>query len=102
MRVHEIAKKIGMESRLLIPELVRLGIQVSSHSNTVDDNMAKWAMNIILGKTPETTPKPGDSSVSGHVGVKSSEGGRLLKKDSSTSGRHRSETVVEEPKKNTY
>ncbi|GJL68557.1 MAG: hypothetical protein NPIRA06_11920 [Nitrospirales bacterium] len=99
MRVHEIAKKIGMESRLLIPELVRLGIQVSSHSNTVDDNMAKWAMNIILGKTPETTPKPGESSVSGHAGVKNSEGGRLLKKDSSTSGRHRSETVAESPKK---
>lgn len=75
MRVHEIAKKIGMESRLLIPELVRLGIQVSSHSNTVEDNMAKWAMNIILGKTPETTPKPGDSSAPGPVGVKSSEGG---------------------------
>ncbi|MDT3778464.1 translation initiation factor IF-2 [Nitrospira sp. MA-1] len=99
MRVHEIAKKIGMESRLLIPELVRLGIQVSSHSNTVDDNMAKWAMNIILGKTPETTPKPGESSVSGHAGVKSSEGGRLLKKDSSTSGRARSEAVAESPKK---
>ncbi|MCB9776188.1 MAG: translation initiation factor IF-2 [Nitrospiraceae bacterium] len=99
MRVHEIAKKIGMESRLLIPELVRLGIQVSSHSNTVEDNMAKWAMNIILGKTPETTPKPGDSSAPGPVGVKSSEGGRLLKKESSTSGRHRSEAVAEEPKK---
>jgi translation initiation factor IF-2 len=99
MRVHEIAKKIGMESRLLIPELVRLGIQVSSHSNTVEDNMAKWAMNIILGKTPETTPKPGDSSVPGHVGVKSSEGGRLLKKELSTSGKHRSEALAEEPKK---
>ncbi|MCA9419900.1 MAG: translation initiation factor IF-2 [Nitrospira sp.] len=99
MRVHEIAKKLGMESRLLIPELVRLGIQVSSHSNTVEDSMAKWAMNVLLGKTPETTPKPRESSVSGNVGVKSSEGGRLLKKDTSTSGRHRSETVAEEPKK---
>ncbi|HNP29710.1 MAG TPA: translation initiation factor IF-2 [Nitrospirales bacterium] len=99
MRVHEIAKKLGMESRLLIPELVRLGIQVSSHSNTVEDSMAKWAMNVLLGKTPETTPKPRESSVSGNVGVKSSEGGRLLKKDTSTFGRHRSETVAEEPKK---
>jgi translation initiation factor IF-2 len=99
MRVHEIAKKIGMESRLLIPELVRLGIQVSSHSNTVDDNMAKWAMNIILGKTPETTPKPGSVSVPGQAGGKSSEGGRLLKKESSPSGKHRSESLADEPKK---
>ena len=99
MRVHEIAKKLGMESRLLIPELVRLGIQVSSHSNAVEDDMAKWAMNVLLGKIPETTPKPRESSVSGNAGVKSSEGGRLLKKDSSTSGRLRSEAVPEEPKK---
>ena len=41
MRVHEIAKKLGMESRLLIPELVRLGIQVTSHSNAVEEDAAK-------------------------------------------------------------
>jgi len=99
MRVHEIAKKLGMESRLLIPELVRLGIQVSTHSNTVEDDMAKWAMNVLLGKTSETTPKPREAAVVGNVGAKSSEGGRLLKKDSSTSGKHRSEAVTEEPKK---
>lgn len=99
MRVHEIAKKLGMESRLLIPELVRLGINVSTHSNTVEDDMAKWAMNVLLGKTPETTPKPRESAVSGNVVAKSAEGGRLPKKDSGTSGKHRSEAVTEEPKK---
>ena len=99
MRVHEIAKKLGMESRLLIPELVRLGIQVSSHSNTVEEGAAQWAMDVLLGKTTESTTRPHEATVSGNAGKKSSDGGRLLKKDSLSSGKLRSEAVVEEPKK---
>jgi translation initiation factor IF-2 len=98
MRVHEIAKKLGMESRSLIPELVRLGFQVSSHSNAVDDAAAQWAMDVLQGKIPETGTKPREATVSGNVGAKTSESGRSLKKDSS-SGKHRSESVTEEPRK---
>ncbi|MDH4194364.1 MAG: translation initiation factor IF-2 N-terminal domain-containing protein, partial [Nitrospirota bacterium] len=99
MRVHEIAKKLGMESRVLIPELVRLGIQVTSHSNAVEDDAAQWAMDVILGKTPESTTKPREAALSGDTVGKKAEGGRLLKKDSSSSGKLRSESVPEEPKK---
>ncbi len=99
MRVHEIAKKLGMESRVLIPELVRLGIQVTSHSNAVEDDAAQWAMDVILGKTPESTTKPREAALSGDTVAKKAEGGRLLKKDSSSSGKLRSESVPEEPKK---
>jgi len=99
MRVHEIAKKLGMESRVLIPELVRLGIQVTSHSNAVEDDAAQWAMDVILGKTPESTTKPRETALSGDTIAKSAEGGRLLKKESSSSGKLRSESVPEEPKK---
>jgi translation initiation factor IF-2 len=99
MRVHEIAKKLGMESRLLIPELVRLGIQVTSHSNAVEDDAAQWAMDVLQGKITEPTTKPREAAVGGSAGQKSSEGGRLLKKDSSSSGKIRAEAVAEEPKK---
>jgi translation initiation factor IF-2 len=99
MRVHEIAKKLGMESRLLIPELVRLGIQVSSHSNAVEADAAQWAMDVLQGKITEPTTKSREVAVSGSAGPKSSEGGRLLKKDSSSSGKVRAEAVTEEPKK---
>lgn len=99
MRVHEIAKKLGMESRVLIPELVRLGIQVSSHSNTVEDDAAQWAMDVILGKISESGAKPREGIIPGGSGSKGSEGGRTLKKDASTAGKIRAEAVTEEPKK---
>ena len=50
MRVYELAKKLGMESRLLIPELIRLGIEVTSHSNTLDEETAQRIMEAIQGQ----------------------------------------------------
>ncbi len=95
MRVHEIAKKLGMESRLLIPELVRLGIQVTSHSNAVEDDAAKWAMDVIQGKV--AAPK-GASIVdsAAQIGTKKSSG-RLLKKDAPASGKGIAGSVPSEP-----
>ena len=52
MRVYELAKKLGMESRLLITELGRLGIEVSSHSNALDDETARRVIDAIQGKKP--------------------------------------------------
>ncbi len=38
MRVYELAKKLGMENRDLIPELKRLGITVASHSSALEED----------------------------------------------------------------
>ena len=98
MRVHEIAKKLGMESRLVIPELVRLGIQVTSHSNAVEDDAAQWAMDVLQGKIAD--PK-GASSAEGLArkgGLKKS-GGRLLKKDGAGPGKKGGEVATSEPQK---
>ncbi|OLC40735.1 MAG: translation initiation factor IF-2 [Nitrospirae bacterium 13_1_40CM_4_62_6] len=55
MRVHELAKKLGMENRDLIPELKRLGIAASSHSSALDD----VAVQKVLQKlTPKAKPAP--------------------------------------------
>src|SRR5437870_2713248 len=55
MRVHELAKKLGMENRDLIPELKRLGIVASSHSSALDD----VAVQKVLQKlTPKAKPAP--------------------------------------------
>ncbi len=83
MRVHEIAKKLGMESRLVIPELVRLGIQVTSHSNSVEDDAARWAIGVIQGKLPASQGPPSGGTAGKTVGAKKMGSGRLLvKKDS--------------------
>ena len=98
MRVHEIAKKLGMESRLLIPELVRLGIQVTSHSNAVEDDAARWAMDVLQGKVAAPTGGGVIEGIAGKGGMKKS-GGRLLKKDGSSSGRGETDAVAALPQK---
>ncbi len=98
MRVHEIAKKLGMESRLVIPELVRLGIQVTSHSNAVEDDAARWAIDVLQGNAEAMKSAP--SSLSQAVGAKKT-GGRRLKKDSSAAKADQasSATEVKKPSK---
>ena len=54
MRVYELAKKLGMESRLLIPELVRLGIDVTSHSNALDEDTVRRAIDALQGSKGQT------------------------------------------------
>ena len=97
MRVHEIAKKLGMESRLVIPELVRLGIQVTSHSNAVEDDAAQWAMDVLQGKVAAPTGISLAEGVAGKSGMKK-PGARLLKKDGTASGKDNAE-IAATPKK---
>ncbi|MEO6306702.1 MAG: translation initiation factor IF-2 [Nitrospiraceae bacterium] len=41
MRVYVLAKQLGMENRVLIPELKRMGITVASHSSVLDDDVVQ-------------------------------------------------------------
>jgi translation initiation factor IF-2 len=41
MRVYELAKKLGMENRVLIPELKKMGVSVTSHSSALDDEIVQ-------------------------------------------------------------
>jgi translation initiation factor IF-2 len=50
MRVYELAKKLGIENRDLIPELKRLGIAVASHSSALDDEAARMALEKLEPK----------------------------------------------------
>ncbi len=50
MRVYELAKKLGMENKDLIPELKRMGIAVASHSSALDESVAQHAMEKLSQK----------------------------------------------------
>jgi translation initiation factor IF-2 len=50
MRVYELAKKLGMENRELIPELKRMGITVASHSSALDDETARRVIERLTPK----------------------------------------------------
>ncbi|MGB0909977.1 MAG: translation initiation factor IF-2 [Nitrospirales bacterium] len=91
MRVYELAKKLGVESRILIPELVRLGIEVASHSNTLDDESVRRATEALQGKVladggSEAQPQARKS-------------GGKVSGASSKRGHASSSATVEEPKK---
>ncbi len=63
MRVYELAKKLGKESRVLIAELGKLGITVSSHSNALSEEDAQKALKALSGKAdPPATRKKATGS----------------------------------------
>lgn len=50
MRVYELAKKLGMENRDLIPELKKMGVSVASHSSALDDEIVQKALDKLAPK----------------------------------------------------
>lgn len=51
MRVYELAKKLGMENRVLIPELKKMGVSVTSHSSTLDDEVVQKAIEKLSSRS---------------------------------------------------
>ncbi len=54
MRVYELAKKLGMENKELIPELKRLGVAVASHSSALDEPTVKKVLEQLTSKGAAT------------------------------------------------
>jgi translation initiation factor IF-2 len=77
---------------------VRLGIQVTSHSNAVEDDAARWAMDVLRGKVDATKGASPAEGVAGNLGMKKA-GRRLLKKDASASGKAGADATAPELKK---
>ncbi len=61
MRVYELAKKLGIENRVLIPELKKMGVSVTSHSNALDDEIVEK----VLGKLAPQSKNQGAGSDGG-------------------------------------
>lgn len=90
MRVYELAKQLGIESKVLIQELSRLGITVSSHSNTLTEEDVQRTL-AAFGSTQVS------SSISSKN--KSGSGTKLLKKSPARTGRGREAAAEPEPTK---
>jgi translation initiation factor IF-2 len=76
MRVHELAKKLGMESRELIPELKRLGLEVASHSSALDEAAAAMAMEKLVPMAKGEAVASGKPEDGKGEGVKKEPAGR--------------------------
>ncbi len=68
MRVYELAKKLGMENRVLIPELKKMGASVSSHSSTLDDEIVQKVLDKLGSKS-----KGQGTEIEGELGAKPGE-----------------------------
>jgi translation initiation factor IF-2 len=72
-RVHDLANKLGMESKELLAELKRLGIAAKSHSSTLDDD----AVRTVLAKHAKDAP-------AGKASAKAEAGKALVKRGTTT------------------
>ena len=88
MRVYELAKKLGMENRVLIPELKKMGVSVSSHSSTLDEEIVEKVLNKLTAKS-----KGQGTGIEGEVGTKVTEHASQGKAAAARS------SIVEEPLK---
>lgn len=68
MRVYELAKKLGMENRVLIPELKKMGVSVTSHSSTLDEEIVQKVLDKLAAKS-----KSRGTGIEGEVGAKLAE-----------------------------
>ncbi len=71
MRVYELAKKLGMENKELLPELKRLGVSVASHSSALDEPTVKKVLEQLTSKgaaTRKSAARSGDGAAAGDDG----------------------------------
>ncbi len=110
MRVYELAKKIGMENRDLIPELKRMGIVVASHSSALDEAAVKKVLEKLMPASNVASMKDGKQGGSQPESIKRETGLRKMTglvhepkpvaRESGKGGALKPEpTVIEEPPK---
>ena len=104
MRVHELAKQLGIESRKLIPELARIGIQVTSHNNALAEGDVQKALNNLSGqgqaKSLEEAPPKARRTPTGEATLPKKPQARGSKGREGAKGKKlASSAVVKEPPK---
>ena len=88
MRVYELAKQLGVESKVLISELNRLDITVTSHSNTLSEDALQKALAAFGGTQIGSL---------GTAKGKSGSGAKITKKSSARTARGQESTVEPAP-----
>jgi translation initiation factor IF-2 len=59
MRVHELAKELNLNSKVLVPELIGMGLDVKSHMSSLSEEQAEAVRNKFGGSEPKKASKPG-------------------------------------------
>ena len=57
VRIHELAKKLGVSSKRLVKEVQDLGVDVKSYMSTIDEDTADLVLEMLAHNKEEVTPK---------------------------------------------
>ena len=58
IRVHELAKELGIPSKDMVLILQNLGLNVKNHMSTMEDSQANWVRNRLKNDTIKTVDSP--------------------------------------------
>ena len=64
MRVHELAKELGMENKELVDILQKKNVEIKNHMSTIEDNVADEIRREMSAKSGKTTGKPAEQAES--------------------------------------
>ena len=64
MRVHELAKELGMENKELVDILQKKNVEIKKHMSTIEDNVADEIRREMSAKSGKTTGKPAEQAES--------------------------------------
>ena len=64
MRVHELAKELGMENKELVDILQKKNVEIKNHMSTIEDNVADEIRCEMSAKSGKTTGKPAEQAES--------------------------------------
>ncbi|ABI68216.1 translation initiation factor IF-2 [Syntrophomonas wolfei] len=73
IRVHELAKELGIASKEMVEVLVELGLDVKNHMSTIEDSQASWVKK-RLSKSDEDSKKQPAQPVTRDEAVKKHSG----------------------------
>ena len=104
IKIHEIAKELGLTSKQIIEKAQSLGIEVSSHMSSVDDSQASKIRN-GFGKLAdkETKSNNKDNSKNENKAINKNENSKKVKdeKKNQTPVIIRREVIIEDETKKT-
>lgn len=63
IRVHELAKELGMPSKEMVKILLELGLNVKNHMSTLEESQVSWVKKQVQSEKEQTakTPAPGEA-----------------------------------------
>ncbi len=57
VRIHELAKKLGLSSKQLVNEVQGLGVEIKSYMSTVDEDTAQLILEMLSARAEESVLK---------------------------------------------